>query len=36
MPQLRIGLAQVDSIVGDLAGNTDVVCRWTAHAVEQG
>ncbi len=36
MPQLRIGLAQVDSVVGDLAGNADQVCRWTAHAVGQG
>ena len=36
MAQLRIGLAQVDSTVGDLAGNADVVSRWTAHAVEQG
>ena len=36
MAQLRIGLAQVDSTVGDLVGNTDLVSRWTAHAVEQG
>jgi NAD+ synthase (glutamine-hydrolysing) len=36
MAQLRIGLAQVDSTVGDLAGNADVVSRWAAHAVEQG
>jgi len=36
MPQLRIGLAQVDSTVGDLAGNADVVSAWTRHAVEQG
>ncbi len=36
MPQLRVGLAQVDSTVGDLVGNADVVCRWTAHAVQQG
>ena len=34
--QLRIGLAQVDSTVGDLPGNADVVSRWTKHAVEQG
>ncbi len=36
MSQLRIGLAQVDSTVGDLAGNADMVSRWTQHAVEQG
>jgi len=36
MPQLRIGLAQVDSTVGDLAGNADVVSTWTRHAVEKG
>ena len=36
MAQLRIGLAQVDSTVGDLAGNADRISRWTAHAVQQG
>jgi NAD+ synthase (glutamine-hydrolysing) len=36
MAQLRIGLAQVDHTVGDLAGNADVVSAWTAKAVEQG
>jgi len=36
MPQLRVGLAQVDSTVGDLAGNADVVSTWTAHAASQG
>ena len=36
MAQLRIGLAQVDHTVGDLAGNADVVSRWTAQAVAQG
>ena len=36
MAQLRIGLAQVDSIVGDLAGNSDVVSGWTARARERG
>ena len=36
MAQLRIGLAQVDSTVGDLPGNADVVSAWTATAVEQG
>jgi NAD+ synthase (glutamine-hydrolysing) len=34
--QLRIGLAQVDSTVGDLPGNADVVSAWTAQAREQG
>jgi NAD+ synthase (glutamine-hydrolysing) len=34
--QLRIALAQVDSTVGDLAGNADIVSAWTARAVEQG
>jgi NAD+ synthase (glutamine-hydrolysing) len=36
MAQLRIGLAQVDSTVGDLAGNADIVSSWTAHARERG
>src|SRR4051794_21307140 len=36
MAQLRIGLAQVDSVVGDLPGNADIVSSWTAHAVERG
>ncbi len=36
MAQLRIGLAQVNHTVGDLAGNADVVSRWTQRAVEQG
>jgi NAD+ synthase (glutamine-hydrolysing) len=36
MAQLRVGLAQVDSIVGDLAGNADVVSHWTRQAVEKG
>jgi NAD+ synthase (glutamine-hydrolysing) len=36
MAQLRIGLAQVDSTVGDLAGNSELVRRWTSHAVQQG
>jgi NAD+ synthase (glutamine-hydrolysing) len=34
--QLRIGLAQVDSTVGDLPGNADVVSTWTATAIAQG
>ena len=36
MPQLRIGLAQVDAVVGDLPGNADLVRRWTADAVARG
>ncbi|MCW2713209.1 MAG: synthetase [Frankiales bacterium] len=36
MPQLRVGLAQVDSTVGDLAGNADVVVAWSRRAAEQG
>jgi len=36
MPQLRIGLAQVDTTVGDLQGNADVVSSYVAHARELG
>ena len=36
MAQLRIGLAQVDPVVGDLPGNAELVRRWTRSAVEQG
>jgi NAD+ synthase (glutamine-hydrolysing) len=36
MPQLRIGLAQVDTTVGDLAGNSDTVSTYVAHAREAG
>ncbi|MFP5220183.1 MAG: NAD+ synthase [Actinomycetes bacterium] len=36
MPQLRIGMAQVGSTVGDLPGNADAVVRWTREAAEQG
>ncbi|GAC1444739.1 MAG: NAD+ synthase [Mycobacteriales bacterium] len=36
MPQLRVGLAQVDATVGDLPGNADVVSTWTAEAARQG
>ena len=32
--QLRVALAQVDTRVGDLAGNADLVTRWTAKAAE--
>ncbi|MEU9349498.1 NAD+ synthase [Streptomyces griseoloalbus] len=36
MPQLRLALNQIDSSVGDLAGNADTVVRWTRHSAEQG
>src|SRR5689334_1472428 len=34
MAQLRIALAQVDTTVGDLAGNAETVLRWSRAAVE--
>jgi NAD+ synthase (glutamine-hydrolysing) len=34
--RLRIGLAQVNATVGDLAGNSDRVIEWTMRAAEQG
>jgi NAD+ synthase (glutamine-hydrolysing) len=36
MPQLRLALAQVDPIVGDLAGNADLVVSWSKHAASRG
>ncbi|MGA5363809.1 NAD+ synthase [Streptomyces purpurascens] len=36
MPQLRLALNQIDSSVGDLAGNTESIVRWTRHSAEQG
>ena len=36
MPQLRVGLAQVDTTVGDLRGNADLVSSWVAHAKQSG
>ena len=36
MAQLRVGLAQIDSIVGDLTDNSDEVSRWTQQAADQG
>ena len=30
--QLRVGLAQIDTRVGDLEGNADLVRAWTAKA----
>jgi NAD+ synthase (glutamine-hydrolysing) len=34
--QLRVALAQVDTRVGDLSGNTDLVSTWTAKAAGAG
>jgi NAD+ synthase (glutamine-hydrolysing) len=36
VPRIRIGLAQVNSTVGDLAGNRDRIISWTRRAAEQG
>ncbi|MDG4861780.1 NAD+ synthase [Streptomyces sp. T-3] len=36
MPQLRLALNQIDSTVGDLAGNTESIVHWTRHSAEQG
>ncbi|GGZ10565.1 NAD+ synthase [Streptomyces poonensis] len=36
MPQLRLALNQIDSTVGDLAGNGEAIVRWTRHSAEQG
>ncbi len=36
VPQLRLGLAQVDATVGDLVGNAELVRRWARHAAERG
>jgi NAD+ synthase (glutamine-hydrolysing) len=36
VPQLRIGLAQVNATVGDLAGNREKIVEWTMRAAEQG
>ena len=36
MPSLRIALAQVNSTVGDLAGNADTIVEWTRRAAERG
>ncbi|MFI0141745.1 NAD+ synthase [Streptomyces luteogriseus] len=36
MPQLRLALNQIDAGVGDLAGNTESIVRWTRHSAEQG
>ncbi|PWI43281.1 NAD+ synthase [Streptomyces sp. ICBB 8177] len=36
MPQLRLALSQIDSCVGDIAGNFEAIVRWTRHAADQG
>jgi NAD+ synthase (glutamine-hydrolysing) len=36
VPQLRLALNQIDSRVGDLAGNTDTIVRWTRDSAERG
>lgn len=36
MPQLRLALNQIDSAVGDLAGNAEAIVHWTRHSAEQG
>ena len=35
MPRLRIALAQVDSAVGDLAGNAQTIIDWTRRAADR-
>ncbi|WP_034087995.1 NAD+ synthase [Streptacidiphilus albus] len=36
MPHLRLALNQIDTTVGDIAGNSDLVVHWTRHAAERG
>ncbi|WP_084699685.1 NAD+ synthase [Streptacidiphilus anmyonensis] len=36
MPSLRLALNQVDSVVGDIDGNAELIVGWTRHAAEQG
>src|SRR3954454_1215063 len=36
MPQLRLALAQVDAVLGDLEGNARTVREWTARAAAEG
>src|ERR1700756_5369919 len=33
---LRVGLAQVNATVGDLAGNSEIVVEWTRRAAARG
>jgi NAD+ synthase (glutamine-hydrolysing) len=36
MPQLRLAMAQVDAVLGDLAGNARMVREWSARAADEG
>jgi NAD+ synthase (glutamine-hydrolysing) len=36
VPSLRLALNQTDTTVGDIAGNSELVLRWTRHAAERG
>ncbi|KQX64544.1 NAD+ synthase [Angustibacter sp. Root456] len=36
MPQLRLALAQVDAVLGDLEGNARMIREWTARAADSG
>ncbi|MEV4434512.1 NAD+ synthase [Streptomyces sp. NPDC049585] len=36
MAHLRLALNQIDSTVGDIAGNAEAIVRWTRHAAEHG
>nr|WP_203673511.1 MULTISPECIES: NAD+ synthase [unclassified Streptomyces] len=36
VPQLRLALNQIDSCVGDIAGNAESIVHWTRHAAERG
>jgi NAD+ synthase (glutamine-hydrolysing) len=36
VPQLRLALAQVDPVVGDLAGNAELVVSWSRQAAARG
>ncbi|GAA3735957.1 NAD+ synthase [Salinactinospora qingdaonensis] len=36
MAQLRIALAQINTTVGDIEGNAELVVRWTRRATEEG
>ncbi|GAA2932030.1 NAD+ synthase [Streptomyces thioluteus] len=36
MAQLRLALNQIDSTVGDLAGNAESILRWTRHSADRG
>ncbi|GHG73784.1 NAD+ synthase [Streptomyces griseocarneus] len=36
MAHLRLALNQIDSRVGDIAGNAETIMRWTRHSAERG